>query len=135
MDPPVIHVNECGGNNKKFVSLRPHLPIRIKNFTFEVGYNGEENVVGDICVRGKLSVNTNPEKCLAKLTEWHKPYHPLWIRLTAICQKIEQIQSNLSSVVVKFHTNFHDPHNNWFWTSYNFPPIKVKLTTSSIYLY
>ena len=135
MHPQEISLNECGENKEVFVSLRPHLPIRKKDFIFEVGYNGMKNVVGDICVRGTLTSTGAAEhrKCLATMTKWHKSYHPFWISITAICQNMNQNEPNFNPVEVKFDTEHYNGKNNEFWINYVFPPIKVKLIKSHLF--
>jgi hypothetical protein len=118
------------------VSLIPHLPIRGNDFIFEIGHNTEKKFVGDICVRGSLlEASGSDDKCLGKLTRWHTSYHPLWIKISGICDTIEPDFERRSNVSVRFDTEHFTNGQNSFWQGYIFPDIKVKLTTTWLYQY
>ncbi|XP_028412362.1 uncharacterized protein LOC114535180 isoform X2 [Dendronephthya gigantea] len=119
--PRTIYLDECETNREIFVSLRPVLPIRKTSYKFEIGYEEEhQNTLAKICIRGRIS----SDRCLSELTERHNFYHPLWIRITAVCPSIETGES-LKEVKVRFHNQKADLTNNLFWYNYDFLPIKV----------
>ena len=98
VEPKVIYLSKCRGDRKPkeaLVSLRPHLPIRGRPLTFEVGYNSDKK----ICILG--DTDDNLDTCLSNLTTRHSIYRPLWMKIIAICSRLDNV-TNSDIVEVKF---------------------------------
>ena len=130
MHPTVIYFNDCDKSSKKeiFVSLRPHLPIRIRDFHFEVSYNATENILDKICIKKTKTTNVagaTISDCSTALTKIHNRHRPLWIKILAVCATIRNGAKSRGNLEVSFHKKFVDFRNNEFWQSYIFPSIRV----------
>jgi hypothetical protein len=129
--PTVIYFNDCDKKSKKevFVSLRPHLPIRKKDFHFEVSYNTTENILDKICIKKTeitSGVGTSIGDCSIALTKNHNRHRPLWIKILAVCVTIRNGAKSRGNLEVSFYKSFGHDENNSFWESYKFPSIQVR---------
>ena len=120
MFPTSINLHECGGDavRKVFITLRPHLPIRMKPYKLRIS---EElgNAVDKVCIRGVIS----DEQCQIQLTDQHSFTSPLRIMVKTSCSQFDTAVG-YSSVDVHLKLPLYGD-NNPFWQYYNFPRLKV----------
>jgi hypothetical protein len=121
-------MKDCGKDTNRekevFISLRPHIPVRGKPYSFEIASIGNQNEVGRICVRGKIP--TDEQVCAVSLTSNHSIHFPLWIAVVASCSRRSPANSPPQAVNIEFHSqNRFGEHLNEFWFNYMFPSIQV----------
>ena len=129
--------NDANARKEVYVSLRPHIPIRKKNYTFEMLFQSSDGQDGTICVRGKVPEAS--KRCTADLTPQHSIHSPLWIRMIASCIRQTSTSGETKAVNLTFFSgNLFGPNVNFFWYDYKFPQIQVNsnflLVQTSCYL-